>query len=88
MKHPNVKSSMNYTDKCNGCGLCCIIPDHGDCPHLLRLKNGLTKCKIYGNHIGTKIGFGYICTDIMKVSTLYEDCPYNEDKLKLRIGNG
>lgn len=25
MKHPKVASSMEYTDLCNGCGLCCIL---------------------------------------------------------------
>jgi hypothetical protein len=80
---------MTYSGKCNGCGLCCIIPGHGDCPHLSRLKNGLTKCRIYGNHKGVKIGFGYVCKDIMEVPVLYDGCPYNDDKvanvmLKLR----
>lgn len=82
MKHPNVKSSMEYTGKCNGCGLCCVIPGYGDCPNLLRLKNGLTKCKIYGNHKGTNLPLGYVCKDIMEVPELFDGCPYNDDKVK------
>lgn len=72
---------MNYSGKCNGCGLCCIIPDYGDCPNLLRLGNGLTKCKIYGNHKGTRLPLGYVCSDIMDLSHGFENCPYNEDKV-------
>ena len=76
---------MDYGDKCNGCGLCCIIPDYGDCPNLLRLGNGLTKCGIYGKHKGTILPLGYICRDIMEVPQLFDDCPYNEDKIKEKL---
>lgn len=74
---------MEYSGKCNGCGLCCIKPldTPVDCPHLMRLGNGLTKCRIYGDHIGTYIGDGCYCMDIMDVKDLYEGCPYNEDKI-------
>ena len=88
MKHPNVPSSMEYDDLCNGCGLCCVIPaDQNtpaeDCLYLKRLGNGLTLCKIHGQHTGTMLQRGYQCKDIMEVSALYDDCPYNELKINL-----
>ena len=104
MKNPKVPTSKDYTDKCNGCGLCCIFrekdgdvfnfgdvtPEHTDCEHLQRLSNGLTLCRIHGKHTGTiiqnttKTATG-ICTDIMQIKALFEDCPYNEDKILLRL---
>ena len=104
MKHPNVPSSMDYTDKCNGCGLCCIFrdepggvfnfgdvtPDHEDCENLKRLGNGLTLCSIHGHHTGTAIKsltgkHGGKCTNIMDIPALFEDCPYNDDKILLKL---
>lgn len=61
---------MDYTDLCNGCGLCCILlpksdskmimfkditPEAEDCQYLQRLDNGLTRCRIHGTHTGTVI---------------------------------
>lgn len=95
MKHPNVPTSMDYTDLCNGCGLCCILPDtdpQEDCKHLQRLGNGLTLCKIHGKHTGSIIKTDipnnkvWICNDIMDIPTLFEDCPYNDIKIAQRLG--
>jgi hypothetical protein len=91
MKHPNVPTSIDYTDKCNGCGLCCVLEKEEDCQYLKRLGNGLTLCKIHGHHTGSIIkvdedkGLVWHCADIMDIPTLYEDCPYNEDKILIKL---
>lgn len=74
---------MQYSGKCNGCGLCCKHPIDGrDCQYLIRLGNGLTKCRVYGNRIG-KVCWPneeYRCAGIMDVPLMFEGCPYNDDK--------
>lgn len=93
MRNPNVSSSMDYTDKCIGCGLCCILPEtnNEDCLNLVRLGNGLTLCSIHGHHTGSVIKRDgekvWTCVDIMDVPTLYEGCPYNEDKIAIQLSN-
>lgn len=67
-----------------------VKPDHTDCEHLKRLGNGLTLCKIHGHHTGTIIQdtdrlLTGRCTDIMEVTALFEDCPYNELKIAQRL---
>jgi len=62
---------------CNRCGLCCKLPSGKDCPNLIREENGLTKCKVFPHHVGTRLPEGVICSDIMKVEQLFKDCPFN-----------
>jgi uncharacterized cysteine cluster protein YcgN (CxxCxxCC family) len=61
------------------------VKDHEDCQYLQRLPNGLTLCSIHPNHTGTVIkrvgNAAFICAEIMDITTLFEDCPYNERKV-------
>lgn len=78
---------MQYSGKCNGCGLCCW-PGGQRCRHLQLLGNGKTFCKAYPNHLGKHLGGGYICNNIMDVPYLYDGCPYNDDKIQFMLNGG
>ena len=70
-------------DKCTNCGLCCYLPDGSPCKWLSWDKNGKSFCEVYATRLGRYIGQGCYCEDIMKVVTLYKDCPYNDEKMKV-----
>jgi hypothetical protein len=78
---------MQYSGKCNGCGACCMLPT-GPCKYLQRLGNGLSRCTIYPNHVGTHLGGGYYCNNIMDIPDMFDGCPYNEDKIAFKLQGG
>lgn len=69
---------------CNRCGLCCRLPSGKDCPHLGRRTDGLSFCRIWNRagRLGTPIGEGQVCSEVVFVPRLWKGCPYNAVKIK------
>jgi len=70
--------------ECNRCGKCCILPSGKPCKFLRQGSDGRTRCAIWNRagRIGTPIGEGQSCNNVMFVPRLYEGCPYNALKIK------
>jgi len=70
--------------ECNKCAACCVLPSGKDCRNLIRRTDGTGFCRIYNKagRIGSPIGEGCVCNNILGVPKLFKGCPYNEIKVK------
>lgn len=82
----NIRRDASRCD-CNRCGRCCRLPSGKDCRNLGRKPDGTTYCLIWNNprRVGTPIGEGCVCTEVVFVPRIYKDCPYNEVKRRYGI---
>ncbi len=81
----NKVKKKETNDICTNCGLCCYLPDGSPCKWLRWKEDGKSFCEVYETRLGRYLGQGFYCEDIMKVVTLYKDCPYNELKMEKAI---